>query len=137
MEGIVKFFIKDICDRNNFEFIEQATSSKIKEIWNLNLTVDKSKRRIDFAIYNGTNLYLIETNFYGGTGSKLKSTAGEYKTMFDYWSNDGHKFIWITDGIGWKSTKAPLEETFNHIDYILNLEMLSKRILEDIIVGNE
>jgi type II restriction enzyme len=137
MEGIVSFFIEDICSRNGFEFIEQATASKIKEIWNLNLTVDKSKRIIDFAIYNGKFLYLIETNFYGGVGSKLKSTAGEYKTMFDYWSNDGHKFVWITDGIGWAKTKAPLEETFNHIDYVLNLEMISKKILEDIITGNE
>ena len=137
MEGIVKFFIEDICNRYNFDFIEQATSTKIKELWNLDLTVDKTNRRIDFAINNGENLYLVETNFYGGVGSKLKSTAGEYKTMFDYWANDGHKFVWITDGIGWAKTKAPLEETFNHIDYILNLEMLSKKILEDIITGNK
>ncbi len=137
MEGIVKFFIEDICDRNNFEFIEQATSSKIKELWDIDLSVDKTNRRIDFAINNGENLYLIETNFYGGVGSKLKSTAGEYKTLFDYLTNDGHKFIWVTDGIGWSKTRAPLRETFNYIDYILNLEMLSKRILEDIIIGNE
>lgn len=56
--------------------------------------------------------------------------------MFDYWINDGHKFIWITDGIGWNSTKLPLLETFNHIDYILNLDMVLKGILEDIIVNN-
>lgn len=137
MEGIVKFFIDDICDRYGFSYIEQATSSKIKELWDIDLSVDKTNRRIDFAINNGENLYLIETNFYGGGGSKLKSTAGEYKTLFDYLTNDGHKFIWVTDGIGWSKTRAPLRETFNYIDYILNLEMLSKRILEDIIVGNE
>jgi len=56
--------------------------------------------------------------------------------LYDYLTNDGHKFIWITDGIGWAKTKAPFRETFNYIDYILNLEMLSKRILEDIIKGN-
>jgi len=137
MEGILEFFINDICKRNKFEYIEQATAPKIKKKWNLNLTVDKSSRKIDFAIYNGKKLYLIETNFYGGSGSKLKSTAGEYKTMFDYWKNDGHKFIWITDGAGWVTTHLPLRETFNYTDFILNLEMLSKKILEDIIINNE
>jgi len=136
MEDIVEFFVKDICQRNGFEYISQATSVKIKQNFGLHLTVDKSSRMLDFAIYNKKNLYLIETNFYSGGGSKLKSTAGEYKDMFDYWKKDGHKFIWITDGIGWETTKRPLEETFNRIDYILNLDMISKNILEKIIVGN-
>lgn len=136
MESIVEFFVKDLCNRNEYEYIPQANAGKIKQKWNLKLTVDKSSRNIDFAIYNGKSLYLIETNFYGGGGSKLKSTAGEYKTMFDYWKKDGHKFIWVTDGLGWKSTHRPLRETFNHIDYLLNLEMISKEILEDIISKN-
>ena len=134
MEDIVDFFVKDICKRNNYEYIIQANARKVKEKWNLNLTVDKSSRNIDFVVCNGKYLYLIETNFYGGGGSKLKSTAGEYKTMFDYWKKDGHKFVWITDGLGWKSTHRPLRETFNHIDYLLNLEMLSKKVLEDILL---
>lgn len=136
MEDIVEFFVKDICDRNKYEYITQATSSKVKEKWGLDLKVDKSSRKIDFAVYNRKKLYLIETNFYGGVGSKLKSTAGEYKIMFDYWTNDGHKFIWITDGLGWKSTHRPLRETFNYIEHLLNLNMVSKRILEDIIINN-
>ncbi len=136
MEDIVNFFVSDICARNGFEYMTQATSSKIKKQWGLKLTIDKSSRSIDFAIFNKKSLFLIETNFYGGGGSKLKATAGEYKAMFDYWKNDGHKFIWVTDGLGWKSTQLPLRETFDYIDYLLNLEMLSKRIMEDILVNN-
>ena len=136
MESIVEFFVKDLCKRNNYECITQANSPKVKQKWNLKLTVDKSSRNIDFAVFNGKGLYLIETNFYGGGGSKLKSTAGEYKAMFDYWKKDGHKFIWVTDGLGWKSTHRPLRETFNYIDYLLNLEMVSKKVLEDIISKN-
>lgn len=127
MEDIVEFFVKDICRRNRYDYIKQADSQKIKKNWGLKLTVDKSSRKIDFAVYNNKNLYLIETNFYGGGGSKLKSTAGEYRTMCDYWKKDGHKFIWVTDGLGWKSTHRPLRETFNYIDYLLNLEMISKK----------
>jgi type II restriction enzyme len=136
MESIVEFFVKDVCKRNGYEYICQANAKKVKQKWNLKLTVDKSSRNIDFAVCNGKSLYLIETNFYGGGGSKLKSTAGEYKTMFDYWKNDGHKFIWVTDGLGWKSTHRPLRVTFNHIEYLLNLEMISKKVLEDIISIN-
>lgn len=136
MEDVVEFFVKDLSERNNYEYMRQANSKKIKQKWDLDLTVDKSSRNIDFVVYNHKNLYLIETNFYGGGGSKLKSTAGEYKSMFDYWRNDGHKFIWVTDGLGWKTTYRPLRETFNYTDNLLNLEMVSKNILEDIITKN-
>ncbi len=136
MEDIVGFFIQDICKRNSFRYLSQATSQKIYSTWGLTLTVDKSSRSIDFAVNTGKNLYLIETNFYGGVGSKLKSTAGEYRTMYDYWKKDGHKFIWITDGLGWKLTHLPLRETFNHIDVLLNLEMVSHGLLETILVDN-
>jgi type II restriction enzyme len=133
MEAIIEFFIKDVCERNGLDYIKEATSNKVNEKWGLKLKVDKSSRRVDFAINNNNQLLLIETNFYGGGGSKLKSTAGEYKSMFDFWRSDGHEFIWITDGYGWNSTRLPLQETFNHIDYILNLDMVAKGLLEDIV----
>lgn len=137
MEGIVEFFIKDICERNGFDYIKEASSTTIYKKWGLHLKVDKSSRRIDFAVNNNGQLFLLETNFYGGGGSKLKSTAGEYKSMFDFWKSDGHHFIWITDGNGWHSTRLPLHETFNYIDYILNLDMVTKGILEDIILTSD
>lgn len=134
MEAIVEFFVKGICQRNYLEYIREATAKNIKEKWSLELEVDKSSRRIDFAIKKDEKLFLIETNFYGGGGSKLKATAGEYKSMFDFWTKGGHEFIWITDGNGWKTTRLPLQETFEYIDYTLNLEMVSKGLLEDIIL---
>ncbi len=133
METIVQFFIKDICERRRLDYIKEATATNVAKKWGLKLKVDKSSRRVDFAINNNGQLFLIETNFYGGGGSKLKSTAGEYKSMFDFWKSDGNDFIWITDGYGWNSTRLPLQETFNHTDYILNLEMVAKGLLEDIV----
>jgi len=133
METIVEFFIKEICYRIGLDYIKEASAKKVAQRWGLKLKVDKSSRRVDFAINNNNQLFLIETNFYGGGGSKLKSTAGEYNSMFDFWKSDGHEFIWITDGYGWNSTRLPLQETFNHIDYILNLDMISKGLLEDIV----
>lgn len=133
METIVKNLLQQICQEHKLLLMPQATSPKIKQEWGINVEVDKSTRRFDFAIKNGSTLYLIETNFYGGGGSKLKSTAGEYKALFDFISSQKHKFIWITDGLGWESTLLPLEETFNHIDYILNLKMVSTGLLSEII----
>ena len=87
-------------------------------------------------MHNGKSLYLIETNFYRGGGSKLKSTAGEYKALQDYLRKSGHTFIWITDGFGWKTTIRPLEEAFNHIDFVLNLALVENGVLEHIIKGD-
>lgn len=135
MENIVEYYISTLCSKNNWDWIAQATKSKIKELWDKNITVKKSNRRIDFAIIANDKLYLIEANFYGGGGSKLKSTAGEYKSDYSRWISDGHSFIWITDGLGWKSAHKPLNETFDDTDFILNLDMLEKGILEDVIIN--
>lgn len=136
MEGLVELFINNLCDKHNYEYIVQATATKIHERWKYHVTVDKSERRFDFAVNNGQALYLIETNYYSGGGSKLKATAGEYKTLYDYIKNDNNHFIWITDGEGWHTASRPLEETFNHTDYILNLDMIEKGLLEDIIINS-
>lgn len=133
METLIEFFVSDICKRNNWEYIPQATADKIKSKWGKNITVKKSSKRIDFAINTPNKLYLIETNFYGGGGSKLKSTAGEYADIYHQWTNDGHQFIWITDGLGWKSTTRPLRDTFNSTDYILNIDMVQKGVLEELL----
>lgn len=136
MEDFVETFMKNVCKRASIAYLKEATSDKVRDKWGLKLNVDKSSRRFDFAVYNGKSLYLIETNYYGGGGSKLKSTAGEYKALYDFLTKDGHKFIWVTDGIGWQSTSRPLEETFIHVEYLLNLKMLANELLQNIIVSN-
>ncbi len=133
MENLAEFFIKDICQRNGYEYIAQATANKIYKQWGKKITVNKSSKRIDFAINTPHKLYLIETNFYGGGGSKLKSTAGEYADIYHQWTNDGHQFIWITDGYGWQKTQRPLRDTFDTTDYILNIDMVQKGVLEELL----
>lgn len=136
MENLVEKFIKSLCGRHDYSYIKQATSKRIMDEWGIKVTVDKSERRFDFAINNNQSLYLVEVNYYGGGGSKLKATAGEYKALYDFIKKDNHKFIWVTDGLGWNTAARPLEETFNHIDYIINLDMIEKGLFEDIIINN-
>ncbi|CDG36178.1 Type-2 restriction enzyme MjaIII [Acetivibrio thermocellus BC1] len=107
MEMITELFVKKICSMNNYRYLSQATSHKIKTSFGYNVSVDKSERSFDFAIDNGHKLYLVETNYYGGGGSKLKSVAGEFMTLFSFIKKETpeHGFIWITDGKGWETAK--------------------------------
>lgn len=133
MESLVEEFVSDTCQNLGLQYMAQATSKKIKEQWNLDVIVDKSSRQLDFAINKKGKLFFIEVNFYGGGGSKLKSTATEYIEMNRYWNKQGIEFIWVTDGAGWKSTLKPLREYFDKADYLLNLEMLKDNLLSIII----
>lgn len=133
MESLVEEFIRDTCQELNIEYLPQATAKKIREKWNIDVKVDKSSRIIDFAINKNGKLYFVEVNFYGGGGSKLKSTATEYIRMNEYWNKQGIEFIWITDGAGWQSTLKPLREYFDKADYLLNLELLRNGILNRIL----
>ena len=132
MEDIVEVFIQDLCKKDGIRYLKEANADKIRQEFGYDVPVDKSSRRYDFVIDNGKELFLIETNFYGGGGSKLKSTAGEYRNLSDVL--DGKfKFFWITDGSGWKTTARPLRETFNHNDYVFSLSMLEQGILDQVI----
>lgn len=130
MENIVESFVKSTCDELGLEYMVQANAKKIKIKWNIEIQVDKSSRNLDFAINKNGKLYFIECNFYGGGGSKLKSTATEYTKMDEFWNAQNISFIWVTDGAGWKSTLKPLREYFDKADYLLNLEMLKKNYLK-------
>jgi hypothetical protein len=132
MEEIVEAFISDFCIKNNFEYIAQAKSTKIKIKWNVDIRINKSERSFDFAIYNPKNnkIKLFEANFYNGGGSKLKAVCGEFKSLFDELKSQDIDFIWITDGLGWNTAKRPLEETYNHNEYVFNLNMLEAGVLD-------
>jgi len=78
------------------------------------------------------NIKLIETNFYNGGGSKLKAVCGEFKSLYTELKEQNIDFIWVTDGLGWYTTKRPLEETYNHNDYVFNLTSLEKGVLKQL-----
>jgi type II restriction enzyme len=136
MESIVEKIIKKFSEDNNLDYITQATQSKIKEKWNFNITLDKTDRKFDFAVFNKSKnkIFIIETNYYSGGGTKLKSTAGEYQYLYEFLTKQGIDFIWITDGLGWRTAKKSLLETFSHNDYLFNIEFIKNGVLRDIII---
>jgi hypothetical protein len=134
MEEIVGTFVSDFCNKNGYEFMAQARSTAIKAKWGVDVKVDKSERSFDFAVYNPENkkIKLFEANFYNGGGSKLKAVCGEFRSLYDELKAQDIDFIWITDGLGWNTTKRPLEETYNHNEYVFNLNMLEGGVLDEL-----
>ena len=92
-----------------------------------------STKRWDFVVKTEKYLFVIETNFYTGGGSKLNETARSYKMIAEESKNiPGFKFVWITDGGGWKSAKRNLNETFLSFENIYNINDLENGIFDKI-----
>ncbi len=136
MERITEKILDKFTKENNLEFISQATQSKIKKRFGFDIKIDKTNRIFDFAVFNKTKnkIFIIETNFYSCGGSKLKSTAGEYQYLFDFLKKQNIDLVWITDGIGWKTTKKSLYETFLHNKYLINIALIKQGALRDILI---
>lgn len=134
MEEIVGIFLIEFCKQNDLEYLAQARSSAIKAKWGFDVRVDKSERSFDFAIYNprANKLKLFEVNFFNGGGSKLKAVCGEFKSLNDELKAQNIDFVWVTDGLGWHTTRRPLEETYNHNEYVFNLSMLEAGVLSEL-----
>ena len=134
MENLTEVYVNEICSRKRYSYLAQATAKKIKQKFDKEVPTDKANRAFDFAIDTGEKTYLVEVNYYGGGGSKLKSVAGEFKTLYELIKTKKNcEFIWITDGKGWETAKRPLRETFDSTDYVLNLKMVNDGFLEEII----
>jgi type II restriction enzyme len=134
MENLTEFYVKSICQKYNYQYLSQATVSEIKSNFGKIVPTDKADRHFDFVINKDNKIYLIEVNYYSGGGSKLKSVAGEFKSLFELVKTKQDVcFIWITDGLGWKTAQRPLLETFNATDFVFNLKMLENGLLEEVI----
>ncbi len=120
-------------------YFKEMYASEVEKNFNLDLSrlsnEGKAEKRFDFVFLGkqGT-VFACECNFYGSQGSKLNETARSYKTLA-LESNEisNFQFIWFTDGIGWNSAKHNLEETFDVLDNLFNLQDLEDGILNKLV----
>lgn len=136
MENLVESYIKKAGYKKGLNYFKEMYLSDIEEKWNVDLSAmsgnNVSRKRFDFVIKTENQIYVIETNFYGGSGggSKLNETARSYKMLAEEAKLvDGVTFIWITDGTAWKNARKNLEETFYVLDTIYNINDLENGIL--------
>ena len=139
MENLVESYIKKAGYVKGVNYFKEMYLDQIEERWNVDLSAMSadhiSSKRFDFVIKTANQIYVIETNFYGGKGggSKLNETARSYKMLAQEAENvDGVTFMWITDGTAWKSARRNLEETFNTLDTIYNLDDLEHGVLKNL-----
>ncbi|MBR2767218.1 type II restriction endonuclease [Candidatus Saccharibacteria bacterium] len=135
MENLVEGYIQKAGYIKGKNYIKEMNLSEIEKVWDINLSAisnqGKTEKRFDFVIKTSSNIYGIETNFYGSGGSKLNETARSYKTLaLEAKMIDGFKFVWFTDGKGWNSAKNNLEETFDVLDDIYNINDLENGVIE-------
>jgi len=128
MEGQVASML----DNEGVTYRQEVYSTEYPEL----SVLGEDKKRFDFVIETRHRKYLMEVNFYSGGGSKLNEVARAYSELSPKINAvDGFEFVWITDGIGWKSAKNKLEEAFYAIPNIYNLTTIDefiKQVKEDI-----
>jgi type II restriction enzyme len=105
-------------DKSNIIYKKEVSNTVFPEIISLGADV----KRFDFVIKTKKKIYLIETNYYNGGGSKLNETARSYSDVAPKINQyKSYEFVWITDGQGWHKAKNKLQEAFSIIPSIYNL----------------
>lgn len=122
---IMECQIAAMLDKAGVSYRQEVYSSEFKEM----KCLGEDLKRFDFVIQTEIKTYLIEVNFYSGGGSKLNEVARSYSDLAPKINQfPNYEFVWITDGIGWKSAQNKLEEAFYTIPSIYNLTTIPQFI---------
>ena len=139
MENLVESYIVKSGFIKDKSYFKEMYIHKIEEKWDIDLSAvsnkGKMEKRFDFVVKTEGMIYAVETNFYRSEGSKLNETARSYKTLaLEADPIDGFTFVWFTDGKGWNGAKNNLEETFDVMKHIYNIDDMEKGIMEKIFI---
>lgn len=137
MENLVEGYIQKAGFEKGKTYFKEMYIHEITEKWGIDLSAisnqGKMEKRFDFVIKTENMVYGIETNFYTGGGSKLNETARSYKQIAQESDTiDGFTFVWFTDGKGWNNAKHNLEETFDVLQHVYNIDDLEKNIIGEV-----
>ena len=137
MENLVESFIQKSGFIKDDTYFKEMYIHQITDKWNIDLSAvsnqGKTEKRFDFVVKTSNMIYGIETNFYGSGGSKLNETARSYKTLaLETDTIDGFTFVWFTDGKGWKNARHNLEETFDVMEHIYNINDMENGVISEV-----
>lgn len=137
MEDLVEAYIVKAGFVRGKSYFKELTLSAIEKKWGIDLSnisnTGKTEKRFDFVIKTDRTIYGIETNFYNTQGSKPNETARSYKTIaLEAKDVAGFKFVWFTDGKGWKPSRSNLEEAFEVMEHIYNIKDLENGIITEV-----
>ena len=137
MENLVESYIQKAGFEKGKTYFKEMYISQITDKWGIDLSAisnsGKTEKRFDFVIKTDNMIYGIETNFYGGGGSKLNETARSYKTLaLETDTIDDFTFVWFTDGKGWTRARHNLEETFEVMEHVYSIDDMENGIFEKV-----
>ena len=129
MEDLVESYLK----KAGIKPYKEMYLKEIEDKWHINLSAisaeGTSSKRWDFVVKTSNYIYVIETNFYTSSGSKLNETARSYELIAEEAKDiPNFKFVWITDGGGWKNAKHNLEKTFKVLDDLYNIADMENNV---------
>ena len=136
MEDLVESYLIKAGLIKNKTYFKEMYKSDIEKKFGLDLSSisndGKTEKRFDFVFIGAFGqIFACECNFYGSSGSKLNETARSYKNLAIESKNiKGFNFVWFTDGIGWNTAKHNLEETFDVLDNLFNINDLDNSCLD-------
>jgi type II restriction enzyme len=125
---VMEKMVASILKNSGIKFRQEVYSTE----WpNLQRVLGDDEKRFDFVIQTSKKTYLLEVNFYSSGGSKLNEVARSYSDIAPKINSVfGFEFVWITDGIGWRSAKNKLQEAYSIIPRIYNLTSIQDFIQE-------
>lgn len=137
MENLVESYIQKAGFVKDTTYFKEMYIHTIEKKWGIDLSSisnqGKAEKRFDFVVKTPTMIYGIETNFYGSSGSKLNETARSYKTItLETKDLTDFTFVWFTDGKGWNNARRNLEETFDVLKHIYNINDMENGIISEI-----
>ncbi len=139
MENVVEKYIKKAGFEKNKNYFKEMYIHEITEKWKIDLSAisnqGRMEKRFDYVVKTKNQIYVIETNFYGSGGSKLNETARSYKQIAQEVATiPDVTFVWFTDGKGWNSARNNLQETFDVLDTIYNIQDMEMDIMKKLFV---
>lgn len=137
MENLVEKYIVSAGFAKDISYFKEMYLIDIEKKWNIDLSElsnqGKAAKRFDFVVKTDNMIYAIETNFYGGGGSKLNETARSYKMLSQEADTiQGFTFVWFTDGIGWKSARGNLRETFEVMEHVYSIDDMEQGVMKKV-----
>lgn len=136
LEKMVREVITDLVARHSdIKWLEQKSFKRVENEFGILPPPSLRDRKFDHVVISKGKATNIEVNFYGGTGSKPGEIVSSYINRGEVLSSAGWRFVWLTDGEGWKLMQNPLRVGVEYIDYVINAYLLRKGLLEKIILA--
>lgn len=132
MEGLVEEHIRVLVDKHKGKYLTQKTFKTAADLFGVQTPIHQSNKKGDFMILINDRPFNIETNFFDGGGSKQEIMNSYIPRAADLKAT-GWGFALVTDGKGWLTNRAQLEEGYWRIGNIFNIKMCLNGDLDKIL----